>query len=364
MFKLLFRLVLAVIVVALAGVAVARLGWTRIHEPYKGFAGAEQFVEIPQGASSADIRRRLIDAGVVKDDVAFRAALWWSGAARSLKAGEYLFDEPLTPLQVIEKLERGDVYARRITFPEGLTIREMAAIFEATGLGSARDFITAAGDETLIADLDPGATDLEGYLFPDTYDVPRGTAAPRLIDDMVRRFKSTYSSIQAGTTEKQGLTTREVVTLASLVEKETGRADERPMVAGVYRNRLNIGMPMQADPTVVFALAKAGKYDGNIRRDDLDFDSRYNTYRYPGLPPGPIAAPGKASLEAALAPAPVKYLYFVSRNDGSHVFAETLAEHNLNVQQYQVLFFRRQRELGRVNGTSEGGNGTRGRGGR
>ena len=143
--------------------------------------------------------------------------------------------------------------------------------------------------------------------------------------------------------EAQQLTTRQVVTLASLIEKETARADERPLVAAVYRNRIKQGMGMQADPTVVYALMKAGKYDGNIRREDLNFDSPYNTYRYPGLPPGPIAAPGRASLEAALSPADVPYLYFVSRNDGSHVFATTLKEHNANVYQYQVLYFRAQR---------------------
>ena len=139
------------------------------------------------------------------------------------------------------------------------------------------------------------------------------------------------------------MTTRQVVTLASLIEKETAKADERPLVAAVYRNRMTRGMGMQADPTVVYALMKAGKYDGNIRRDDLSFDSPYNTYRYPGLPPGPIAAPGRASLEAALTPADVPYLYFVSRNDGSHVFATTLKEHNANVYQFQVLYFRAQR---------------------
>jgi UPF0755 protein len=138
------------------------------------------------------------------------------------------------------------------------------------------------------------------------------------------------------------LTTRQAVTLASLVEKETGKADERSLVAAVYRNRLKIGMAMQADPTVVYALRKAGNYDGNIRKEDLSLDSPYNTYRYPGLPPGPIAAPGKASLEAALKPADVPYLYFVSRNDGSHVFARTLAEHNRNVREFQVLYFRRR----------------------
>jgi UPF0755 protein len=212
------------------------------------------------------------------------------------------------------------------------------------GFGRATDFTAAARDVSAIKALDPAAPDLEGYLFPETYALPRGVPASRLIATMVDRFLAIYTDDLRQSAEAQGLATRQVVTLASLVEKETGKAEERPLVAAVYRNRMKIGMGMQADPTVVYALQKAGRYDGNIRREDLQFDSPYNTYKYAGLPPGPIASPGKASLEAALAPAEVPYIYFVSRNDGSHVFAETLAQHNANVHEYQVLYFRRQRE--------------------
>jgi UPF0755 protein len=235
------------------------------------------------------------------------------------------------------------VYGRRITFPEGLTIQEMGAIYQAREFGPARDFVAAARNAALIRDLDPEAPDLEGYLFPETYAVPRGTPAARLIAMMVDRFRATYTAELQQRAAAQPLTTRQVVTLASLVEKETGKGEERPLVAAVYRNRLKIGMGMQADPTVVYALQKAGTYNGNIRREDLAIDSPYNTYRHAGLPPGPIASPGKAALEAALAPADVDYLYFVSRNDGSHVFAATLSEHNRNVQEFQVEYFRRQR---------------------
>jgi UPF0755 protein len=343
MLKLLFRSLLAVVVVAGAGAAVIALGWSRMHEPYKGFDGAERFIEIPQGASSGDIRRRLIEGGVITDEFVFRAALLWTGAARRLKAGEYRFEQPASAVQVIDRLERGDVYARRVTFPEGLTMVEMAAIAARHGFGTASEFITAARDPAAIADLDPQARDLEGYLFPDTYALPRGTPPAKVVATMVNRFRASYDEGLRERAAAQGMTTRQVVTLASLIEKETGRSEERPVVAAVYRNRLAIKMAMQADPTVVYALAKAGRYDGNIRRQDLGFDSPYNTYKYPGLPPGPIAAPGKASLEAALAPAEVKFLYFVSRNDGSHVFAETLREHNANVNEYQVEYFRRQR---------------------
>jgi UPF0755 protein len=339
-------LVTLFLLVVLAGIGVFFFGntvWGRVHEPYKGYDAAEQFVDIPPGTGMAEIRRRLVDAGVVRDDTVLRAALWWTGESRNIRAGEYRFDRPMTPIEVIETLARGDVFTRSITFPEGLTIQEMARIYESREFGTARDFLAAAGDASLIKDLDPAARDLEGYLFPDTYALPRGTPASRLIAVMVERFKTAYPEDARAAAESQGLTTREVVSLAALVEKETGKPDERPMVAAVYRNRLRIRMPMQADPTVVYALMRAGKYNGNIRREDLSMDSPYNTYRYPGLPPGPIAAPGKASIDAALMPADVPYLYFVSRNDGSHVFASTLAEHNRNVQTYQVEFFRRGR---------------------
>ena len=344
--KVLLTLFLAAVLAGVGMFVAANIAWERVHEPYKGYAGSEQFVDIPPGTGTAVIRRRLVDAGVVRDDLTLRAALWWTGESRNLRAGEYRFDRPMTPIEVVETLARGDVYARSITFPEGLTIQEMARIYESREFGTARDFVQAAADASLITDLDPAARDLEGYLFPDTYALPRGTPTARLISLMVDRFKATYTEDARAVAGAQELTTREVVTLASLVEKETGKPDERPIVAAVYRNRLRLRMPMQADPTVVYALMRAGKYNGNIRREDLSVDSPYNTYRYPGLPPGPIAAPGKASLDAALMPADVPYLYFVSRNDGSHVFASTLAEHNRNVQQYQVEFFRRGRAQG------------------
>jgi UPF0755 protein len=342
--KTLILLVLAAVVLTAAGALVGTILWDRLHEPYKGYADAEQFVDIPPGAGAADIRRRLVDAQVVRDELTLRAALRWTGSSRSLHAGEYRFDRPMSAVEVVEKLARGEVYGRNLTFPEGLTIEDMATLYEAREFGPARDFLEAAGDASLIADLDPAAPDLEGYLFPETYSLPRGTPASRLVAMMVERFRAAYSEALRRQTEEQGLTAREVVTLASLIEKETGKGEERPLVAAVYRNRLRIGMGMQADPTVVYALRKAGTYDGNIRREDLAVDSPYNTYRYPGLPPGPIASPGAASLEAALAPADVDYLYFVSRNDGSHVFARTLAEHNANVREYQVLYFRNQRQ--------------------
>ena len=339
------------VLVALALIAGGGAAWmlyARTSEPFKGYEGSEQFVTIEPGSGTRTIGQRLISAGVVRDDVTFRAAVWRSGRSRNLQAGEFRFDRPMTPIDVIDKIARGDVYNRRITFPEGLTIREMARIYEQQGFGEAAAFIEAAGNPSAIRDIDSEATDLEGYLFPETYSMPRETTAAKLVSVMVRRFRQLFTADMQQAAATLELTPRQAVTLASLVEKETARPAERPIVAAVYLNRLRIGMGMQADPTVIYALQRAGKYDGNLRRADLSFDSPYNTYRYAGLPPGPIASPGLASLQAAVAPAQVDYLYFVSRNDGSHVFARTLVEHNENVRQYQVLYFRQQRAAERA----------------
>ena len=326
-----------------AGAAAAWL-YLRVNQPYRGYTAAEQFVEIPQGAGSLGIGERLVAAGVVRDMATFRTAVSMSRKGRQLKAGEYRFDRELTPFEVIDKLARGEVYVITVTFPEGLTVAEMARIVEAHGLGTAAAFVQAAKDPAPIRDLDPAAKDLEGYLFPETYALPRRTDAARLVRLMAARFEKVFTPELRQAAAARNLTVRQVVTLAAIVEKETAKADERPLVAAVYTTRLRIGMPLQCDPTVIYALVKAGRYDGNLHKDSLSFDSPYNTYRYPGLPPGPIASPGRASLEAAVHPADADYLYFVSRNDGSHAFARTLEEHNRNVQKFQVQYFRDRRQ--------------------
>jgi UPF0755 protein len=333
-------------IAVLVAVIVAGGGWwlySRIVEPYRGYSAAEVFVDIPPGVGPAAIGERLVEAGVVRDAVVFRAAVTVSGRARQLKAGEYRFTDPMHALDVVDKLARGDVHRRQLTFREGLTIGEMARVFEERGFGTAEDFRKAAMNAALVKDLDPAAPDLEGYLFPETYALARGTSAAEVVAQMVDGFRTVLTPDLRAAASAAGLTVRQLVTLASLVEKETGTPDERPLVAAVYTNRRKIGMGMQADPTVIYALQKAGTYDGNLTREDLQFDSPYNTYRYPGLPPGPIASPGRASLEASARPADVDYLYFVSKNDGTHVFASSLAEHNRNVQTWQVEYFRKLR---------------------
>lgn len=338
--KRLFAVLLVAVVAAGAGAYWLQ---ARLHEPFRGYDTPDVFVDIPAGSGPTRIGERLVDAGVVPDAWTFRAGLLLSGRARALKAGEYRFDAPLDPLAVIDKIARGDVYKRLLTFREGLTVRETAQVFEERGFGQSDAFMKAASNVSLVSDLDPLARDLEGYLFPETYSLPRGTPASAVIEQMVANAKNALSPDVLEGAKRQGLTVRQLVTLASLVEKETASASERPLVAAVYRNRMKINMGMQADPTVIYALEQVGKYRGNLTKDNLQFDSPYNTYRYPGLPPGPIASPGRASIEAAAKPADVDYLYFVSKNDGTHVFASTLAEHNRNVFTWQVEYFRKQR---------------------
>lgn len=323
-----------VLILLVAGFAGWRIVLAEV-SPFKGYEGAEQFVEIPEGAGPTSIGRRLADAGVIRDRLGFRFEILRSGLGRRLQAGEYRFDRPMTVREVVDKIARGDVYLVPITFREGLTMREMAQLFESKGLGSAKDFTTQASDSQLIRNLDPAAKDLEGYLFPDTYAMTRNTTAAQLVPRMVDGFEKALAPETLSAAEARGLTLRELVTLASIVEKETGKPEERPLVAAVYSNRLKIGMALQCDPTVIYALERANRYNGNLTRENMQIDSPYNTYRYPGLPPGPIANPGRASLEAAARPADVPYLYFVARGDGSHAFAATLEEHNRNVDEYQ-----------------------------
>jgi UPF0755 protein len=337
------RVVLLIVLVALtAGAWVARRQYLWLEEPFRGFAGVEQFVDVPSGTGPNAIGRLLVEAGVVRDLVTWRLAVWRSGEATSLKAGEYRFTDALTPGDVVHNIARGDVYLRRITFREGLTIRQMARVFEDAGFGPASAFLAAARDGRLASGIEPAARNLEGYLFPDTYALPRRSSAADLVQRMVSRFESVMTDDLRQAAAARGLSVREAVTLASLVEKETAAADERPLVAAVYHNRLNRRMGLQCDPTVIYALELRGGFSGNLTRADLKIDSPYNTYRYAGLPPGPIAAPGQASLDAAIRPAAVDYLFFVSRNDGTHAFASTLDAHNRNVFRYQVQYFRQK----------------------
>ena len=341
--RILFGVAVAAVLLAVGVAVTVNELAKRLDAPYQGYADGEVFLDVEAGDTTRLITQRLAVAGVVHDDWVFRLAVWRSGLDRELQAGEYYFDRPLSPMEVADKIAQGHVYLRSITFPEGLTIEEMARVFEMQAFGSADAFIEAAQRVELIAELDAEASSLEGYLFPETYALPRDATADDLVDTMVAQFLRAFNDELQRAAAERAMSVREVVTLASLIQKETGITDELDLVSAVYNNRLRIGMPLQCDPTVIYALQRDGLYDGNLTRANLQHDSPYNTYRYPGLPPGPIASPGLAVLEAVLAPADARYLYFVSRNDGSHAFTDTLREHNRNVQQYQVEYFRRRR---------------------
>ena len=341
------QLAIALVCLLLLGAGAAAFAWqellARIEAPHPGIAAEGVFVEIEPGDSVAAIARRLVSAGIVADEWTFRFAARRSGRDRDLQAGEYFFDAPVSPLDAVAKIAAGRVHLRPITFPEGLTLPAMAGIVEAKGLGSSEEFAAAASRTALIADLDPEAADLEGYLFPETYSLPRHATLDDLVTAMVAQFRAVFDDELRARAAARGLSVREAVTLASIIQRETGSGEEHGLVSAVFNNRLRIGMPLQSDPTVIYALEQAGTYDGNLTRANMQVDSPYNTYRYGGLPPGPIAAPGRDVLHAALEPADAAYLYFVSRNDGTHAFAHTLREHNRNVREFQVEYFRRRR---------------------
>jgi peptidoglycan lytic transglycosylase G len=332
----------AVVVLVAAATLAARLAlWASL--PYRGYGASFAMVEIPEGAGVVRALDVVESHGIVQHFPMALVYLRLTGRARGIKAGEYSFARPMTPGEVFDKIIAGDVYYHRVTVLEGLRSDEVFARFIGAGFGSESDFQEAFRDPSPIADLDDEAIDLEGYLFPDTYSLPKGTTARAILTMMVARFREVFTPELIESARKQGMSVREAVTLASLVERETARPEENALVSSVFHNRLRRGMRLQCDPTVIYALAMRNAYDGNIRKNDLRIDSRYNSYRYFGLPPGPIGNPGAAALRAAVEPADTDYLYFVSMNTGRHYFSRTLKEHNQAVWEYQKKPFRLRR---------------------
>lgn len=317
-----------ILVVLLAGTAWFAAN-NILSKPYLGFEGAK-FVDIQRGSGTRQIAKQLASDGVIENE-------WYFLAARAmrpkvaLQAGEYQFQNPASVWDVYERLGRGDIYTFDFTIPEGSNLWDIARLVEMSGLMKEEDFLRAASDPSLVLDIAPEAASLEGYLFPATYRLTRKTTARDLCRMMVEQFKKQWKSLGGSTAPHA------TVTLASLVEKETGLPSERGLVAGVFANRLRRGMALACDPTVVYAALLVGNYRGTIYRSDLDRKHPYNTYLNTGLPPGPIANPGKASLEAALHPAETDALFFVARADGrGHVFSATAAEHFRAVQSYRA----------------------------
>ena len=281
------------------------------------------------GYSTRRIAAELRKAGLIRSELAFR--LWHVTHPKpSLKAGEYVFDHEATLPEVYGRIARGDIYFHVVTIPEGYTMFDIAKAMEDAGLGSAADFLHLAESQTvLISDLAPEAKSLEGYLFPNTYQFTRTQTQQEMIATMVRQFRQVAQQI--------GLSAdvQKTVTMASIVEKETAAPEERPRVASVYYNRLAQRMALDADPSVIYAELLQGTYQGSLHHADMSVNSPYNTYRFPGLPPGPIGNPGRSALEAAMHPDTTKFLYFVADGSGHHRFAASLEEHNRNVTAYR-----------------------------
>ncbi len=309
--------------------------WLNLHSPYRDYSDEAVLFEISRGRTVREIGEDLEGRGIIQSADLFWFYTWMKGKTKSLKAGEYQFDRPVSLIEVVRKLDSGDVHYHRVTVPEGLDVVETAAVFVEAGFGSHSEFEAATQLVDLVDRIDQKAENLEGYLFPDTYFLTRETSAPEIVRRMVTRFFESWTEDLDKRAEELKMSPRQVVTLASLIEKEAALVQERRLVSAVFHNRLAKRMRLACDPTVIYAVKQIKKYDGVINRSDLELDSPYNTYLYPGLPPGPIASPGTESISAALNPAEDECLYFVSKNDGSHVFSETYAEHSRAVRRYQ-----------------------------
>jgi UPF0755 protein len=308
--------------------------WLYYHAP-AGHEGHTQIVTIAAGTGLRQIASQLEQARLIRHRWMFLLYVLVLQPGAPLQAGEYALRATMSPVQIVHILRHGKVVHHVFTVPEGATLRDIAALVAVKGLGNRQVFLDLAHNSAFIASLGLDLLSLEGYLFPDTYHVPRSMREADLLHLMVRTLRQHYPEEIAARAQHLGLNQHEVLTLASLIEKEAQVDEERPLIAAVYHNRLRQGMRLQCDPTVIYALGE--RFDGNLRKADLDLDSPYNTYRYAGLPPGPIANPGRRSIEAAVAPAAVDYLYFVATGQhGRHHFSRTLLEHNQAVQKHQL----------------------------
>ncbi len=297
------------------------------------FEYREVTVEIPRGSSFAQAADLLVGAGLLKHTKRFCFLAFITGVSKRIQAGEYDLRSSMTPVNVLDQLIRGKVKEYQVFIPEGFTLRRIADRLEDAGLARQDTFIGLASNRLLLASLGIEGTSAEGYLFPDTHTLNKSMGEEGIIRFMVRQFRKAVTPDMLKKAKELNLTEHEMVTLASIIEKEGGPQEERPLVSAVFHNRLRKGMRLQSDPTVIYDIED---FDGNLRREDLERKTPYNTYQIKGLPPGPICSPGLEAIKAALHPAPVDYLYFVSKNDGSHHFSSNLEDHNRAVQKYQI----------------------------
>ncbi len=328
-------LVLLGVLAGLVTCSLLLLLMVQIYQPYKGYEESHQLIVIQRGSTVPQIARTLQSYGIVRSSLFFEWYARFTHRPLVLQAGEYLFEGPINLPTVTEKLRTGLVHHYRVTIPEGLIMDEIAERFVAQGFGTRETFLETLERTVLINDWDSSEDNLEGYLFPDTYFVTRDMSEEQMVEAMVANFQKAWTPERLKRAEELDLTTREVITLASLIEKETALSNERSLVSAVFHNRLRRNLKLACDPTVIYAVKLVKEYDGVINRSDLELDSPYNTYLYPGLPPGPIANPGLESIDAALYPAEVDYLYFVSTNDGGHIFSTSYRDHTQAVAEYQ-----------------------------
>ncbi len=306
-----------------------------LNTPYQGGEGGGHIVEVPEGASARRVIALLQGEGIIRYSLPARLYLALSMEENRIHSGEYKFEMPVTTARVIRQLLDGKVFLRQVTFPEGARGEEIIATLVEAGIGEPQSLREAFRDPGLIRDLGPGAVDLEGFLFPDTYRFSRSAPPEEIFGAMVRRFREVWDRVVQLECVAGEIDPLAAVTMASLIEKETGREEERAIISGVFHNRLRRGMLLQCDPTVIYGLLREGSYTGRLTRADLISSTPYNTYTNRGLPPGPIANPGERSIQAALCPGDSDYIYFVSMNTGRHHFSRTLVEHQAAVRRYQ-----------------------------
>jgi UPF0755 protein len=325
------RVVRLLLLLVLLAFAVAGYFFYRLRHPGPASAPAEVTVFIPPGTPTSNIFRRLAGSGVIRDARLAEIYYRLHRSGTRLQAGEYRFTRPMPIDEVINRMGRGDVVKHAIVVPEGLTASETFELFWKQGIGGPEGFQAALREAELLPGITSGVSDLEGYLFPETYVVTRSTSARQIVDRMVEEFRKNFTPEMRQRAQALGLTPHQAVTLASIVEKETAVAQEGPVIASVYLNRLRRGIRLQADPTIVYAMKRDRSWKGNLYRSDYTYDSPYNTYLRSGLPPGPICNPGRRALAAAVRPARTDYLYFVADNMGGHTFSRTFEEHRMAI---------------------------------
>ena len=329
------RLLVSALALLLAAGGAAGLGVRRLLDtPWRRGPESPVLLQIPARSSTQSILAALEEGGLLRDRRLGSIALKTFLRGKTLKAGEYRFTRPLSPVELLRPIVAGDVVRWKVTIPEGLAADEVFSLLESKGFGQADEYrhLFSSPREFSLPD---GAPTLEGFLFPDTYSLARPRSSREIVEQLTREFRSRLPAGYEGDARRKGLTVLAAVTLASMVEKETSLSDERPLVSAVYHNRLRIGMPLQCDPTTIYAQRRRGEWHGPLTRADLAVDDPYNTYVHRGLPPGPICSPGLASLRAAVSPAASPALYFVAKGDGSHTFSESYEGQQRNVARYR-----------------------------